>query len=244
MALPKVTLKNAADGTHEVHGPDGQIGTVEDKHIRQYAQEHLDMCNSAKASEDAAAARATLLSEIGAPGKTSAEVKALIDRTAAPIKTEAQLLSETIGADGIVDRAKLLVFVRNGELKADAPFVMSDAQGRVEKALEKGLLTPAQVKSGSPLRLALSDGASFKALIEDRPPVVAVNTIIGAGAGDSDKSELERTEVQLSDAVTARMTAAKETRDQAEHFVVGTPEGRELWESARKLRLAANAEKD
>jgi hypothetical protein len=241
MAFPKATLKCAADGTHEVHGPDGQLATIEEKHLKQYAKEHLGMDDAKELSDKS---RIAVLGQIGATGKTIAEVKALIDRGAAPIKTEAQMLSETIIADGAVDRAKLLQFVRNGELKADAPFVMSDAQARVQKAFEKGLLTAAQVKTGSPLRLALSDDAAFKALIEERPPVVPVNKVVSLPAGPSDKSPLEIAEMQLSDAITAQMKAAGQTHDQAEHFVVSTPEGRELWNTARRLRLEANAEKD
>ena len=252
--MAKFTLKHtvASDGSHvhEVHGPDGKVGEIDDAHFCHYAE----AARGLKPSDGGVQASELFFAELGRPeilrdagndvAKAAVEVKKLLERSGAPIKTEAALLSECIVADGAVDRQKLLGFVRAGELKADAPFLMSDAQARVEKALAKGLITPAQIKTGSPLRLALSDAASFKALIEDRPAVIPVGEIRGVGAAPGEKSPLEIAEMQLSEAISARMTAAKENHDQAEHFVVSTEEGRRMWETARKLRLEANAEKN
>ena len=56
----------------------------------------------------------------------------------------------------------------------------------------KGQITPAMLVTGAPLRLALSDGAAFKALIEDRPSLVKVNTVVGMGGTGSESNESPR----------------------------------------------------
>jgi hypothetical protein len=37
----KYSLKCGSDGAHEVYGPDGKLGEIEDTELRQYAEKHL-----------------------------------------------------------------------------------------------------------------------------------------------------------------------------------------------------------
>ena len=46
--------------------------------------------------------------------------------------------------------------------------------------------------TGAPLRLALADGAAFKALMEDRPALVKTNSVVGIGGSGSETGESPR----------------------------------------------------
>jgi len=101
MALPKAQLKCAADGTHEVHGPDGPAFQIEDKHLRQYSKEHLDMCEGAKASEDAI--RIAVLSELGGGDTVNvADLKAIIERgkSIGPLEPLALTIKKFLASEG------------------------------------------------------------------------------------------------------------------------------------------------
>jgi hypothetical protein len=46
--------------------------------------------------------------------------------------------------------------------------------------------------TGAPLRLALSDGAAFKALVEDRPAILKPNAVVGLGGSGAESGESPR----------------------------------------------------
>ena len=62
----------------------------------------------------------------------------------------------------------------------------------MQNAFNRGQITPAMMATGAPLRLALSDGPAFKALIEDRPAIVRTNSVIGLGGSGSETGESPR----------------------------------------------------
>jgi hypothetical protein len=109
-----------------------------------------------------------------------------------PLKAEVTLLSEAIGADGKLDNSKLDALDDTGRISRSAWRRAKDAEQRVTNAFSRGQITPAMMATGAPLRLALSDGAAFKALIEDRPALVKTNSVVGLGGSGSETGESPR----------------------------------------------------
>jgi hypothetical protein len=109
-----------------------------------------------------------------------------------PLKAEVTLLSESIGADGKLDNTRLDALDDSGKISRSAWRRAKDAEQRVQNAFNRGQITPAMMATGAPLRLALSDGAAFKALIEDRSPMVKTNTVVGIGGSGSETGESPR----------------------------------------------------
>lgn len=197
--MAKLTLKRSADGAHEAYDGDTKVGEIPHDHLCTYAKTHLadDMNLSAgtSASDTERLTRQTLdrfTKEIGAEGKSEAEIRGLVTLALNPPKAEVTLLGECITAEGRLDEIKLNALDDSGQIARSGYRRAQDAMNRVEQAYSKGQITPAMKATGAPLRLALSDGAAFRALIEDRPALVKVNTVVGVGGSGSETNESPR----------------------------------------------------
>lgn len=241
MGLAKLKLMNSADGTHEVHGPDGAIGTVEDKHLRQYAKEHLDMCDGAKASEAADAARVALLSEIGAAGIAPAELKTML---LGAKEDRAKVVASERAANG---RKELSAIFLANTVSIEAADALEDAgtctreevraaehaRKRVDAALAAGKILPVDRRVA--FSIALGDGAAFDEWIKARP---ASDRMKSVGIG----GVVEFSNVQ--DEIKTRATALMHERkldSMAKATEVLLSEDRELYNRYRNSQPQAAA---
>jgi hypothetical protein len=197
--MTKLTLKKSAEGKHEAFDPDGnQVGTVDHDHLCAYAKNNLsadDIGMSVAASDTERLSRTaveTFAREIGVEGKPKDEVRGLIELALHPPKAEVTLLSECVNAEGRLDEGKLNILDDSGKIARSGYRRAQDAMNRVERAYQKGQITPAMLITGAPLRLALTDGAAFRALIEDRPSLVKPNTTVGMGGSGAECQESPR----------------------------------------------------
>jgi hypothetical protein len=200
--MAKLTLKCSADGTHDAFDGDRKVGEIENDHLYAYAAKHVGKegaCVEGNLSARGAGvqsmntdADATFAREVGAEGRSKEEIRGLITLALHPLKAEVTLLSEAIGADGKLDNRRLDALDDSGKISRSAWRRAKDAEQRVQNAFQRGQITPAMMATGAPLRLALSDGAAFKALIEDRPPLVKTNSVVGLGGSGSETGESPR----------------------------------------------------
>lgn len=203
--MAKLTLKCSADGTHEAYDGDRKVGEIDNDHLFEYAAKHvgeegasvqgnLNVRGSGTQSLNAFRQDyyASFARDIGAEGRTKEEIRGLVTLALHPLKAEVTLLSEAIGTDGKLDNSRLDALDDSGTISRSAWRRAKDAEQRVQNAFNRGQVTPAMMASGAPLRLALSDGAAFKALIEDRPPLVKPNSVIGIGGSGSETGESPR----------------------------------------------------
>jgi hypothetical protein len=191
-SMAKLTLKCSADGKHEAYDGDSKVGEIEHDHLCQYAATHLGMGANPDQENLNTQLAANFAQEIGAEGKSQEEIRGLVTMALHPPKAEVTLLCETIGADGKLDNAKLDALDDGGRISRSAWRRAKDAEQRVQNAFNRGQITPAMLATGAPLRLALSDGAAFKALIEDRPAILKANTVVGIGGSGSETGESPR----------------------------------------------------
>jgi hypothetical protein len=199
--MPKLNLKCSADGTHEAYDGDRKLGEIENDHLYDYATKHagkdgpsVDGKLSVRGMgfQSLNDAYSTFASEVGAEGRSKEEIRGLVTLALHPLKAEVTLLSESIGADGKLDNTRLDALDDSGKISRSAWRRAKDAEQRVQNAFNRGQITPAMMATGAPLRLALSDGAAFKALIEDRSPMVKTNTVVGIGGSGSETGESPR----------------------------------------------------
>jgi hypothetical protein len=196
--MAKLTLKCSAEGTHDAYDGDGKVGEIENTHLYDYATQHVGKEGvsqdnlSARGAGFPADAYATFAREVGAEGRSKEEIRGLVTLALHPLKAEVTLLSEAIGADGKLDNSRLDALDDSGKISRSAWRRAKDAEQRVQNAFNRGQITPAMMATGAPLRLALSDGAAFKALIEDRPALVKTNSVIGIGGSGSETGESPR----------------------------------------------------
>jgi hypothetical protein len=200
--MAKLTLKCSADGTHEACDGDRKVGEIENDHLYDYAAKHVGKegaCVAGNLSTRGAGvqslnadADATFAREVGAEGRSKEEIRGLVALALHPLKAEVTLLSEAIGADGKLDNRRLDALDDSGKISRSAWRRAKDAEQRVQNAFQRGQITPAMMATGAPLRLALSDGPAFKALIEDRPPLVKTNSVVGIGGSGSETGESPR----------------------------------------------------
>ena len=199
--MAKLTLKCSADGTHDAYDGDRKVGEIEIGHLSDYAAQHVslpadDGCLSAGSNRqstiDNRQAVEKFAMEVGAEGRSLEEIRGLVTLALHPLKAEVTLLSEAIGADGKLDNRRLDALDDSGKISRSAWRRAKDAEQRVQSAFQRGQITPAMMATGAPLRLALADGAAFKALIEDRPAMVKTNTVVGLGGSGSETGESPR----------------------------------------------------
>ena len=200
--MSKLTLKCSADGTHDAYDGDRKVGEIENDHLYGYATKHAGKEGvsiqgnlSARGAGFAtlnADAYATFASEVGAEGLSREEISGLVTLALHPLKAEVTLLSEAIRADGKLDNSRLDALDDTGKISRSGWRRAKDAEQRVQNAFNRGQITPAMMATGAPLRLALSDGPAFKALIEDRPAIVRNNSVVGIGGSGSETGESPR----------------------------------------------------
>ena len=200
--MPNLTLKCSAGGMHEAFDGDRKVGAIENTHLCDYASKHAGAegaciqgtlsARGAGMQPSSADAYAAFASEIGAEGRSKEEVRGLITLALHPLKAEVTLLSEAIGADGRLDNSKLDALDDSGKISRSTWRRAKDAEQRVQNAFNRGQLTPAMMASGAPLRLALSDGAAFRSLIEDRPAMYKLNAVVGLGGTGLESGESPR----------------------------------------------------
>src|SRR5271157_5082902 len=203
--MAKLTLKCSADGTHEAHDGDRKVGEIENDHLYDYAAKHVGKEGPSVAEKVSVPGKvfpdriaseqdadALFAREVGADGRSKEEIRGLVTLALHPLKAEVTLLSEAIGADGKLDNSRLDALDDTGKISRSAWRRAKDAEQRVQSAFNRGQITPAMMATGAPLRLALSDGAAFKALIEDRPPLLRTNSVVGIGGSGSETGESPR----------------------------------------------------
>lgn len=193
--MPKLTLECSAEGTHEAYDGDRKVGEIENDHLCDYAAKHL----GAKATDDGQLSMRdhrqpleTFAAEVGAEGRSLEEIRGLVTLALHPPQAEVTLLAEAVGADGRLDNRRLDALDDSGAISRSAWRRAKDAEQRVQNAFHRGQITPAMMTTGAPLRLALSDTAAFKALIEDRPALVKPNAIVGIGGSGMETGESPR----------------------------------------------------
>jgi hypothetical protein len=200
--MPNLTLKCSADGTHEAYDGDRKVGEIENDHLCDYVAKHVS--HEGGANQDNLSARgagistlsadayATFASEVGAEGRTQEEIRNLLALALHPPKAEVTLLCESIGADGRLNPQRLDALDDSGRISRSAWRRAKDAEQRVLSAFQRGQVTPAMMATGAPLRLALSDSAAFKSLVEDRPAMYKPNSVVGLGGTGSETGESPR----------------------------------------------------
>jgi hypothetical protein len=200
--MSKLTLKCSADGTHDAYNGDRKVGEIENDHLYGYATKHAGKegvsiqgnlsARGAGFPSLNAEAYAAFASEVGAEGRSREEISGLVTLALHPLKAEVTLLSEAISADGKLDNSRLDALDDSGKISRSGWRRAKDAEQRVQNAFSRGQITPAMMATGAPLRLALSDGPAFKALIEDRPAIVRNNSVVGIGGSGSETGESPR----------------------------------------------------
>jgi hypothetical protein len=214
MATPNLTLKHsfAADNKthqHEVYDGDKKVGEIDHDHLTKHAEEFCrggQMSATAKTeklSDLASADREVLkrefteelFSSLGLGGKSEAEAHRLVSFALAPPDAEITILSRVITKEGKLNAAQLDALDDSGKISRDAWRRAKDAEGRVEKALLAGQLTPAMIESGQPLLCALMSTPKsdmFQALVERRPSILKLNTVTGIAGSGSETGESPR----------------------------------------------------
>jgi hypothetical protein len=190
--MAKLTLRCSADGQHEAYDGDNKVGEIEHDHLCQYAATHLGSAAGSNPDETSAQLSANFAREIGAEGRSREEIRGLVALALHPLKAEVTLLCETIGADGKLDNSRLDALDDSGKISRTAWRRAKEAEQRVTNAFQRGQITPAMMATGAPLRLALSDAAAFKSLLEDRPAMVKLNSVVGMGGTGAETGESPR----------------------------------------------------
>jgi phage I-like protein len=199
--MPTLNMKCSAEGTHEAWDGDRKVGEIENDHLFDYASRHAGKDGpsaegtlSARGTgvESLSDAYSTFASEVGAQGRSKEEIRGLVTLALHPLKAEVTLLSESIGADGKLDNSRLDALDDSGKISRSAWRRAKDAEQRVQNAFNRGQITPAMMATGAPLRLALSDGPAFKAIIEDRSPMIKTNSVVGISGSGSETGESPR----------------------------------------------------
>ena len=198
-SMAKLNLKCSAEGTHEAYDGDRKVGEIEDNYLYDYASKHVGKEGgsiqgnlSARGAGFSADTYATFAREVGAEGRSREEIRGLVTLALHPLEAEVTLLSEIIGAGGKLDNNRLDELDDSGRISRSGWRRAKDAEQRVQNAFSRGQITPAMMATGAPLRLALSDGGAFKALIEDRPPMVKTNSVVGIGGSGAESGESPR----------------------------------------------------
>jgi hypothetical protein len=197
--MAKLNLKCSAEGTHEAYDGDRKVGEIENNYLYDYASKHVGKEGgsvqgnlSARGAGFSADTYATFAREVGAEGRSKEDIRGLVTLALHPLEAEVTLLSETIGAGGKLDNNRLDELDDSGKISRSGWRRAKDAEQRVQNAFNRGQITPAMMATGAPLRLALSDGAAFKALIEDRPAMVKTNSVVGIGGSGAESGESPR----------------------------------------------------
>jgi len=199
--MPTLNLKCSAEGTHEAFDGDRKVGEIEHDHLSDYVAKHV--ANEGGSQDNLSArgpgvstlsaeAYATFANEVGAAGRSQQEIRDLVALALHPPKAEVTVLCESIGTDGRLNLQRLDALDDSGRISRSAWRRAKDAEQRVLGAFQRGQVTPAMMATGAPLRLALSDAAAFKSLVEDRPAMYRPNAVVGLGGTGAETGESPR----------------------------------------------------
>lgn len=199
--MPMLNLKCSADGTHEAYDGDRKVGELEHEHLCDYVAKHGGKEEDSPQDKLSATgagfhslndAYSTFAAEVGAAGRSQDEIRSLVALALNPPKAEMTMLCESIGADGRLNPQRLDALDDSGRITRTAWRRAQDAEQRVLNAFQRGQVTPAMMATGAPLRLALSDSAAFKSLVEDRPAICKPNAVVGLGGTGTETGESPR----------------------------------------------------
>jgi hypothetical protein len=124
-------------------------------------------------------------SEIGMPGKSLAEIAAMVKRGVEASFSPASAfaaLSEAIH-DGKIDTVKAGELADAGKVRFSTILAAQEAERKVDAAVKSGKVLPKD--RAHALKLALSDTAAFAALVEEARPVVDLATRGHAAGGEA-----------------------------------------------------------
>jgi len=189
MATKSLKLKCLTSADIEKHGlPDshkGKIGVFDgDEHIG--TAEKPEGWKIGDGDGDGTEAGGTKDSEafaceVGMAGKSLAEIAALVKRGLEAPVDQFAALAEAIH-DSRINLIEAGRLADSGRLKFSTILAAQEAERRVEGAIRAGKVLPKN--RGHALKLALSDGAAFSALIEQAAPVVDLRAHGHAGGGE------------------------------------------------------------
>ena len=129
-------------------------------------------------------------SEIGLPGRSLAEIAELVKfgldatvpKNGLETQTDFVALAEAIH-DGRINLREAGRLADAGKVRFSTILLAEEAEKKVQEAITKGKVMPKHRTHA--LRLALSDAAAFRALIEEARPVVDLRTRGYAGGGEA-----------------------------------------------------------
>lgn len=245
----KLKLLRAADGTHEVHGPDGKIGTIDHDQLKSYVGTHADLHPSSVEAchfkeEGVAEGRSALLKEIGCEGLEAPAVKAFVDKgRAEPVKSDIDQIKACIDATtGKLKMQDLDALLDGGKIKPSSFRKAMAADSKVNVAFLSGQVKPTgRVKA---LELCLSDEKAFDELVTAGKPVIDLETR-GLAGGDAPKDAAQA----MLKAKVEEFAAASKARgrdlsfDQAKVEFARTAEGRALYDAAVEEEREESREK-
>jgi hypothetical protein len=119
--------------------------------------------------------------EIGLPGKSFVDIAAMVKRGREAPQDQFAALSESIH-DGRINLREAGKLADGGRVKFSTILQAQEAERKVEAAVKAGKVLPKNRVHA--LRMALSDGAAFAALVEQGQPVVDLRTRGHAGGGE------------------------------------------------------------
>jgi hypothetical protein len=119
--------------------------------------------------------------EIGLPGKSLAEIAALMKRGTEAPQEQFAILSESIH-DGRINLLEAGKLADAGRLSFSTILKAQEAERKVGAAVKAGKVLPKN--RAHALKLALSDAAAFAALVEQARPVVDLRSYGHAGGGE------------------------------------------------------------
>lgn len=158
-AMEKLTAKASENGKLIVFRGSEELGSVE-----------LDQ------AQDRKKLFAELAGEIGAEGKTAAEVKKLTEAGAKHLAREqgqaaCSLLMTECAADGKLDRAKMRALFSEKKITGEVFLLFDDAWQQVDGAIKAGKFLPASREQL--VRIAFNEAEAFAKLAEAQPKVIA-----------------------------------------------------------------------
>lgn len=124
-------------------------------------------------------------SEVGMPGKSPAEIAALVKlgiEAAGSTGTSFNMLMPAIH-DGHINLSEAGALADQGKVRFSTIMLAQEAERKVDAAVKAGKILPKNRQHA--LRVALSDAAAFSALVEEAKPVVDLRSHGHAGGGEA-----------------------------------------------------------
>jgi phage I-like protein len=209
----KLSMKSAADGSHQVFDGDELLGEVDSKEIQSYAKNHLKMSEAGanpavKSSEET---QASVFSEIGATGQSAAQVRETLQfaegaRKAQKTREGRALLSEIYLSDK-VDEDKADALLSAGSVELTDLRAAERARKRVDDAFAAGKILP--IDRAIAFNEAFERPAKFDEWIAKRPAVNrtsstgATRSIVGAEGGNARQQFSELVNLKVTELMSA-----------------------------------------